>query len=61
MRAQYRTPSDIHPCLTYDDAYAAIDWLCSTFGFTKQLVVPGPNASVVHSELSIGTGVVMIS
>jgi uncharacterized glyoxalase superfamily protein PhnB len=57
----YRTPSDIHPSLTYDDAPAAIDWLCKAFGFTKRFVVPGPNNRIEHSELSLGTGVVMIS
>lgn len=56
-----RTPSDIYPGLTYDDAYAAIEWLCRALGFTKQFVVPGPEGRVEHSELSIGTGVVMIS
>lgn len=54
------TPSDIYPCLTYSNAPAAIDWLCRVFGFTKQLVVEGPNGTVRHSELSLGTGVIMV-
>ncbi|MBI5851453.1 MAG: VOC family protein [Planctomycetes bacterium] len=60
MDPQYRSPSDIHPCLTYDDAPAAIEWLCKVFGFETRLVVPGPNGTVRHSELSLGTGVVMV-
>lgn len=55
------TPSDIHPCLAYEDATTAIDWLCRAFGFTKRFVVPGTNGRVEHSELSLGTGVVMVS
>ena len=55
------TPSDIHPCLTYDDAGTAIDWLCRVFGFTRRLVVPGADGTVAHSELSLGTGVIMVS
>jgi uncharacterized glyoxalase superfamily protein PhnB len=55
------TPSDIYPSLTYDDAPAAIDWLCRAFGFTKRLVVPGTGTSILHSELSLGTGVIMVS
>lgn len=55
------TPSDIHPCLTYDDAPAAIEWLCRAFGFRARLVVPGPDGTVLHSELSLGSGVVMVS
>ncbi len=56
-----RTPSDIQTSLTYDDAPAAIEWLCRAFGFTKRFVVPGANGRVEHSELSLGTGVVMVS
>ncbi len=55
------SPSDIYPSLTYDDAPAAIDWLCRAFGFTRRFVVPGPDGRIEHSELSHGTGVVMIS
>ncbi|HKE01815.1 MAG TPA: VOC family protein [Planctomycetota bacterium] len=55
------TPSDIHPSLTYDDAPAAIEWLCRAFGFRKRLVVPGPGNRVEHSELTFGTGLVMVS
>jgi uncharacterized glyoxalase superfamily protein PhnB len=53
--------SNIYPTLTYDDANAAIDWLCRVFGFTRRLVVPGPDGTVVHSELSLGPGVIMVS
>jgi uncharacterized glyoxalase superfamily protein PhnB len=52
---------DVYPSLTYDDAPAAIDWLCRAFGFTKRLVVPGERGRVDHSELSLGEAVVMIS
>lgn len=52
---------DVYPALTYDDAPAAIDWLCRAFGFTKRFVVPGPDDRVEHSELSLGDAVVMVS
>ena len=61
MSQRDRTPSDIYPALTYDDPLAAIDWLCQAFGFVKRLVVPGTDHRVEHSELTIGTGVVMVS
>lgn len=60
MSASNRCPSDIYPCLIYNDAVAAIDWLCRAFGFTKRFVVPGEGNRVEHSELSIGTGVIMV-
>ena len=56
-----RTSSTIYPSLTYDDAPAAIEWLCRAFGFTQRLRVPGPEGSVMHSELSFGDAVVMVS
>ncbi|MBI3450077.1 MAG: VOC family protein [Acidobacteria bacterium] len=53
-------PSNIYPSIFYDDAPAAIEWLCRAFGFTKRLVVPGPGGTVRHSELSLGPGVIMV-
>ncbi len=61
MTADRPTPSNIYPTLSYDDAPAAIEFLCRAFGFEKRLVIPGPNGTVMHSELSIGPGVVMVS
>lgn len=55
------TPSDIYVGLTYADASAAIEFLCAAFGFQRRLVVPGPDGAVMHSELTFGTGVVMVS
>lgn len=55
-----RTHADIYPALTYDDAPAAIEWLQRAFGFEKRLVVPGPNGTVLHSELTYGSGVVIM-
>ena len=54
------TSSNIYPSLCYDDAAAAIEWLCKAFGFTKRMVVPGPNGTIAHSELSYGPGVIMV-
>ena len=58
--AQVATTSDIYPSLCYEDAPAAIAWLCRAFGFTERLVVPGPDGTVMHSELSLGNGVIMV-
>ncbi len=48
------------PCLRYRDAPAAIEWLCQTFGFEKQLVVPNQDGSIAHAQLSFGNGMVML-
>ena len=44
----------------YQDARAAIDWLCRAFGFDVRLAVDGPDGRIVHSELTYGDGVVMV-
>ncbi|MFO0659268.1 MAG: VOC family protein [Polyangiaceae bacterium] len=45
----------------YDDAAAAIDWLCRVFGFETRLRIEGENGQIVHSELEIGDGLIMVS
>lgn len=54
------TRANIIPCLRYRDAPAAIEWLCNTFGFEKQMVVPGENNTVMHAQLSFGNGMLML-
>ena len=48
------------PGLRYRNAPAAIEWLCKVFGFEKQLVVPGPNNTVAHAQLTLGSGMIML-
>jgi uncharacterized glyoxalase superfamily protein PhnB len=52
----------ITPCLVYDDAPAAIDFLCRAFGFERQLVVPGgTERDIVHAQLSLDGNLIMLS
>ena len=44
----------------YQDASAAIDWLCRTFGFEVRLKIEGDEGRIVHSELTYGDGLVMV-
>ena len=48
-------PSNIYPSLYYDDAPAAIEWLCRVFGFKKRLVVPDSSGGVRHSDTVLVT------
>lgn len=52
--------STLIPSLRYRDAYAAIEWLCNTFGFHRQAVYPGPENTVAHAQLTLGGGMVML-
>lgn len=58
--APRQTRATVIPCLRYRDAPAAIEWLCSTFGFEQQLVVPGQGDTVVHAQLAFGNGMIML-
>ena len=51
----------VSPGLTYRDAGAAIDFLCTAFGFDVRLKVDGEGGRVEHSELTIGDGLIMVS
>ena len=58
------TPKDwprISSSLYYDDAHRAIEWLGKAFGFQLRLKVEGDAGEVIHSELTYGDGVIMVS
>jgi uncharacterized glyoxalase superfamily protein PhnB len=60
---QNPTPSNwprISSALYYDDARAAIDWLCRAFGFSVRLLIDGEGGGVEHSELLYGEGLIMV-
>ena len=48
------------PCFRYDDAPAAIDFLCEAFGFERQMVVPGEGKDIAHAQLSCPGGMIMV-
>ena len=52
--------SCIIPTLKYEDAAAAIKWLCQAFGFEKHLVVPGEAGVILHAQLTFNGGMIML-
>lgn len=50
----------ISSALYYDDASAAIDWLCRAFGFEVRLKVEGEGGRIEHSELEFDSGLIMV-
>ncbi len=48
------------PGLRYADAAAAIDFLCSAFGFDRALVVEDDDGTIPHAQLTYGNGMVML-
>ncbi len=56
-------PSDwprLSSAVFYQDAAAAINWLCDAFGFEVRLKVEGENGRIEHSELTYGEGLIMV-
>jgi len=43
----------------YDDASAAIDWLCNAFGFQVEIKLEH-EGRVAHSQLTYGDGMIMV-
>ncbi|MEU0548148.1 VOC family protein [Micromonospora sp. NPDC005979] len=50
----------VYPILRYPDPRAAIDWLCSAFGFQVHAVHEAPDGTVAHAELVLDTGMIML-
>lgn len=44
----------------YEDAAAAIDWLCAAFGFQVRLKIEGEGGRIEHSELTAGDGLIFV-
>jgi uncharacterized glyoxalase superfamily protein PhnB len=57
------TRQRIVPMLSYEDAAAAIDWLCTAFGFEEDAGVrhTEPDGTVTHAELSLGGARIMLA
>jgi uncharacterized glyoxalase superfamily protein PhnB len=57
-------PSDwprLSSAIVYQNAAAAIDWLCKAFGFEIRLKIAGDNGRIEHSELTCGEGLIMVA
>jgi uncharacterized glyoxalase superfamily protein PhnB len=44
----------------YRNAQAAIEWLEKVFGFARHAVYAAPDGTILHAELSLGGGMVML-
>src|SRR6266566_5175652 len=51
---------NIFPALRYQNGPAALEWLAQAFGFEKQMVVPGPEGTIAHAQMTLGPGVIML-
>lgn len=54
------TTATVIPTMRYQDAHAAIAWLCDVFGFHQHLVVEDGDGGIAHAQLTFGNGMVML-
>jgi uncharacterized glyoxalase superfamily protein PhnB len=55
----YTTPR-ITPYLLYADLEGALTWLARAFGFQERLRDKNPEGRLVHAEMELGDGVIMM-
>jgi uncharacterized glyoxalase superfamily protein PhnB len=48
------------PTMRYRNARRAVDDLCAVFGFERHAVYEGDDGAIVHAELSLGNGMIML-
>lgn len=51
----------IIPMLSYEDGVAAMDWLCRVFGFSERARMLDDNGVLIHGEITLGDGVIMLA
>jgi uncharacterized glyoxalase superfamily protein PhnB len=52
--------STVIPCLTYRDAPRMLRWLCEAFGFERHAVYEDDAGGILHAELTLGSGMIML-
>ena len=52
---------NIVPMLTYENAVAAMDWLCRVFGFTEKTKWLDNEGKLSHGEIAMGEGLIMLA
>ena len=60
MPAAKPTTVTVIPALQYQDARAAIEFLCTAFGFARKAVHEGEGGAIAHAELTLGNGMIML-
>jgi uncharacterized glyoxalase superfamily protein PhnB len=49
------------PMISYDDGFAALDWLARAFGFKERVRMAGPDGRLSHAEMETEEGVIMLA
>jgi PhnB protein len=58
MAIQY---PQIIPMLSYEDGIAAMNWLCTVFGFSERTRMLDDKGRLAHGEITLGEGIIMLA
>ena len=47
--------------ISYEDGFAALDWLARAFGFRELIRMEGEHGQLAHGEMDTGRGIVMLA
>lgn len=53
--------STVVPMISYEDGVAALEWLANAFGFRERTRICDPSGRLMHGELEIGDGLIMLA
>jgi PhnB protein len=53
--------AEVIPMLSYEDGFAALDWLAEAFGFRELRRMTGPGGKLAHGEMAAGGGLIMLA
>jgi PhnB protein len=53
--------AEVIPMLSYEDGFAALDWLAGAFGFRELRRMTGPGGKLAHGEMAAGGGLIMLA
>ena len=60
MKQKQSNRCSVIPGMWYRNAPDAIEWLCRVFGFQKHAVYAGPKKTIMHAELTLDGGMIML-
>jgi len=49
------------PMISYEDGFAALEWLARAFGFRERMRLTGPDGRLAHGEMATGAGIIMLA
>jgi len=49
------------PMISYEDGFAALEWLARAFGFRERMRLTGPDGRLADGEMATGAGIIMLA